>query len=157
MPILFELEPNTVTVTHPQHEDVTVELVQPTLREVLKFRDEAEAFKTSEERFDGYCRFLADHVKRVSGLVDRAGNPVVLRPPLGVAEIEAISKPRFDCMIEADVPVMGEDGKPTGTVERKTISEWFPTYLVNRLMAEDTFSRPLAPGKIPSTSTTSSV
>ncbi len=148
----YRLQPNTATIAHPNDPELKIELSQPSVREVIVFRDQSEKFDSAEARLVGFVDFLAKHVRRVSGLVDDATDKAMtLEAPIDVAQVERITTPDFDCHVERDVEVLDADGKPTGQTERKVVREWFATYLVGRLMTEETFSVPLAPGPTRST------
>lgn len=152
MPILYELEPNTATVAHPNHEDVKVDLVQPDLVDILEFQDKSKGNRTPAEKFMGMLAFLAQHTKLVQGLVNREGAPVKLAAPIDAQALVPFTRTAFDCEYEDDIPVLDAEGKSTGQTERKMVKGWFANYLVTRLMEADTFDRPLEQGKTPSMS-----
>ncbi len=146
------------TVAHPNDPDIKIEIVQPTQREMVAFSaisppTGAEAAQDAVARYDKIVGFVADHIQRISGLIDAATNkPLVLEQPMDEAQRAVIESLDLSCQIERDVEVL-DDGKPTGKLERKTVIEWFPTFLFGRLMAEETWNLPLA--GTPSTKRTS--
>lgn len=150
---LYELEPATAVIVHPNDADLQIEVREPDVRESLAHSDEYAEAKTTTEKFAASLRFLANHTLAIRGLVDKAGQPIEFKAPIDPERLYPFFRPSFNCTYEKDVEVLDADGKPTGATERKSHTEALAYFAISKLLERETFERPLAPS--PSTSSSS--
>jgi hypothetical protein len=130
---LYELEPMTAEIRHPNDADLCFVVIEPDVLDTLAHTEKLTENATTTVKFQAAVEFLAQHTKEVFGLVDRSGARVVLEAPIEPSALMPFFRPVYNCTYRKP----GEDEQTT---------EAWANYVIARLMDRETFSRPLEPG-----------
>lgn len=156
--------PNPIgVIAHPVIEDLRVEVEKPSIADSLDFSEKMKQFLRVEVAihpdtrkpiykqgvlqtvtiqlpvpFDSTVDQIAPHVKNVYGLDDVEFSPGIVREVL-----KRFLEPDLIFTEDQDVPVVDEEGIPTGQVERKPVKVNFYTHVVKKMMDAETYGRPL--------------
>ncbi len=172
MGIKVRLPNATGWVVHPKIEDLRVEVEKPTVAESLDFNERRKNYLRVEAAihpdtrkpiykagvlqtvtielpipFDVTSEQILPHIKSVQGLEDLQWSPAT-----GKEILRRFLEPDLVFEEEKDEPVLDDDGKPTGQVERRTVKTAFYTHLIREMWEAKTYARPLE-SPIPSSDT----
>lgn len=154
--------PNPIgIIVHPVDPDIRIEVEKPSAAESLDFWQKQAAnvvkkpafypdgkpiYKLGELQtitypqapsFDMTAELIAKHLKNVYGL-DEA-----FSPEKAIIVLRRFLEPDLAFTEEQDVPILDDDGKPTGQTEHKSVLVNFYTHVVKKAMDQETYARPL--------------